>query len=294
MNRRRVPKLSVIVNWRTIGITMCAAITFIVSALQVPAMAEPQPSEQLPNEFLDACDAQAKAFGSYDSVIAKAVNALVAMGVFTETEFHPVTIGFCDLRLVDGPVATTSCARNAILLDSGYAARDQELVVNATLAHEMKHHLQHGVQKTKFGDGYCSSAQYDTDKTWMEEEADAFGDAVGALFFVGRPVEIINECAVPVSVYLEADNPISTSSDAATFTNIPAGSTIVSTERAISKFFKLYAETKTNADHKKTWGNARMAHQRRIDGNIYGLKNVALNNPSRSIGPFQMTLTCND
>lgn len=269
----------------------------VISAVMVgtPAAALEQfPSDEIPQDFLDACDARAMPFDAYDPVISDAVNALIDMGVFSQEEFQPVTIGFCDLRSVQGPVATASCARNSILLDSRYAEKDKNLVLQATLAHEMKHHLQHKAQKAEHGDGYCSSARYLDDKSWMEEEADAFGDEVAALFFVGRPVEIINECAGPASFYLEADNPVSTNGDAPTFTDIPARSTILSTERAVSKYFKLYAKATIDSDRQKTWGDAGMADRRRIDGDIYGLKNVSLGNPSRSKGPFQLRLACND
>ncbi|MEO1242100.1 MAG: hypothetical protein AAFX54_09335 [Pseudomonadota bacterium] len=246
----------------------------------------------MPQHILEACDARAMPFGAYDQEIAASVEALTDMGVFTTAEFSDVKIGFCDLRTADGPAATTSCTRDIILLDSGYAKGDQSLVRNATLAHEMKHVLQHHAQIETYGESYCSSAQYRADKKWMEAEADAFGDGVAKLFFEGRFVEIRNECANAASVYLEADNPIAASDDPPAFMDIPAHSAMRAQERAASKFFKLYAETKSAPAEKQRWGGPAMAYKRFIGGISYGLQQVTLSNSERSTGPFYLTLAC--
>lgn len=277
-----MPSLSVIV---------LVVIVLSLSAISL-ATASRFSSNELPEDYLDACDNRAKAFGAYDRRIADAADELAAMGVFDIEEFHDVKIGFCDLRKINGPMATTSCVRDIILLDSGYDARNQSLVMKATLAHEMEHVFQHRELKAKHGEDYCFTDRYAADKAWMEEEADAFGDAVAALFFTGRPVEIRNECPVAVSVYLEADNPVSSVGGALTFMEAPPRSTIASPERAISKFFKLYAETEPYRGGVKVWRDAHMAHTRIIEGNRYGLKSLALPNAARSTGPFRMTLSC--
>ncbi|MEM9616828.1 MAG: hypothetical protein AAF936_02615 [Pseudomonadota bacterium] len=246
----------------------------------------------MPQRILEVCDARAMPFGAYDQKIAASVEALTDMGVFNEAEFYDVKVGFCDLRSADGPAATTSCARDIILLDSGYARAGQSLVRNATLAHEMKHVFQHRAQKAAYGDDYCDSDQYVSDKTWLEKEADAFGDGVAKLFFTGRAVEIRNECANAVSVYLEADNPIAASDDPPAFIDIPAHSAMRGREKAASKFFKLYAETKSASVNKQRWGGPKMAYKRLIGDKSYGLQQVTLSNSERSAGPFYLTLAC--
>lgn len=246
----------------------------------------------MPQHILETCDALAMPFGGYDQRIAASVEALTDMGVFTTAEFYDVKIGLCGLRAADGPAATTSCTRDIILLDSGYAKGDQSLVRNATLAHEMKHVFQHRAKKAAYGDDYCDSAQYASDKPWMEKEADAFGDGVAKLFFTGRSVEIRNECANAVSVYLEADNPIAASDDPPVFMDMPAHSTMHTPEKAASKFFKLYAETRSAPAEKQRWGGPAMAYKRFIGGRSYGLQQVTLSNPERAGGPFYLTLAC--
>lgn len=275
----------------SLHVIVLAVIAMLLLAI-LPATASRFSSDQLPQDYLNACDDRAKAFGAYDRRIADAADDLTAMGVFKSEELHDVKIGFCDLRKINGPMATTSCTDDIILLDSGYAARDQGLVMKATLAHEMKHVLQHRELKEEFGEDYCFTDRYVADKSWMEEEADAFGNAVAALFFTGRPVEIRNDCPVAVSVYLEADNPISSMAGALQFMTAPPRSTIASSERAISKFFKLYAETEPYRGGIKVWRDARMAHTRIIEGGRYGLKSLTLPNAARSTGPFRMTLSC--
>ncbi|GEM_PF-2803118 len=257
-----------------------------------PANAEPVSSDALPQEILDVCDARAMPFGGYEPAIAAAAADLIAMGVFTSEEFSNVKIGFCGLRDAQGPAATASCARDSILLDIGYAAKDQNLVRNATLAHEMKHYLQHSERKAEFGQDYCSSDQYAADKTWMEEEADAFGDDVAALFFTGRMVEIKNECPVAASVYLEADRPMPAIGDSASFIEVAPHATVVLDGRATSNLFRIYAETTPSHGQKRIWGGAGASDTRVIDGKVYGLKRITLSSASRSAGPFEMRLSC--
>lgn len=256
------------------------------------AAANPLPSEELPQPMLEACEERAAPLGRYDRPIAAAVEALTGMGVFEKAEFRGVKIGFCGLREAGGPVATISCARDIILLDSGYAAKDQSLVMSATLAHEMKHYLQHAAQKQKFGPDYCSSGRYAEDKTWMEEKADAFGDEAAALFFTGRGVEIKNECAAPLSVYLEPEHPMSAIGDSLSLTDVAPQSTVALPGRALSKFFKTYAATGGGDGRQTIRGGARAPDKRIIDGKVYGVSPVTLSNASRTDGPFQLSLSC--
>lgn len=277
-------------EWPAIALFLFVAAGALLAART--AAASPVPSDEISPTLLHACDEQAMPFGGYDPAIAAAVADLTAMGVFTEAEFHSVKIGFCALRAVEGPAATISCARDIILLDSGQSANDKRLVRNANLAHEMKHYLQHSAQKAVFGERYCFNDQYAKNKIGMEEEADAFGDEVAALFFAGRSVEIKNECPVPVSIYLEADRPVWAAGGALDFTQVAPHATVVHAERSASKFFRVYAETQTSGGPKRIWGAARSADSRIIAGKSYGLKPVTLSNASRSNGPFRMTLSC--
>lgn len=258
------------------------------------AMAVLNSSDNISREILDQCDEQALAYEDYDAIIAAAAEGLAALGVFTKSEFRGVKIGFCDLQRVQGPVATTSCARDTILLDTKYANKDESLVLKTTLSHEMKHYFQHRGQKIRFGENYCFSDQYKSDKAWMEEEADAFGDNVAALLFIGRTVEIKNNCPVAVTVYLEDDDPLGPAPDGARFIDIAPQSTVTAPGQSRSKFFKFYAQSEPVRGERRFWRNATMAHRRMINGKAYGLKQTTLSNRSRATGPFQMKLSCSN
>ena len=271
---------------------MASVFVFLPLAPLSPAAANPMPSSEIAQDVLAACEARAEPFGGDDRTINEAAMALIDMGVFNATDFSDVKIGFCGLRAARGPVATTSCASDTILLDAGYAVDDEKLALKATLAHEMQHYFQHREQKAKFGDGYCESARYQADKAWMEAEADAFGDDVAALFFLGRATEITNDCPVPARVYLEADMPRAARDEFPGFVEVAANATAAAPERALSKFFRLYAEATPDEGRKRVWGGSAMSDKRAIDGKIYGLTPVALEAPSRSTGPFQLTLSC--
>lgn len=260
--------------------------------LPSPAIAAPLPADVLPQGALEVCDAEAAPFERYNPKILVAVEALAGMGVFDESDFRDVKIGFCDLRRMNGPAATTSCAHDTILMDSGYAGKNKSIVLNATLAHEMIHVFQHRAKRAAFGDGYCSSDQYAADKASMEIEADAFGDAVGALFFSGRGVEIQNDCPVAVSVYLEAERPVSTKGGFPDFIDIAPGETVSSPERSYSKVFRYHARSKPLENRAWVWGSAYDARDRIIDGEAFGVKQIALANRHASTGPFLLHLSC--
>ncbi len=277
-----------ILDHAALALAGCVAL----SVSENPASANALSSEQISQELLEACDARAKPFGRYDDSVAQSVDALTEMGVFSAREIQSVKIGYCELRRANGPAGTTSCAQEIILLDSGYAANDRSIVRAATLAHEIKHVLQHRAHIARHGDGYCESDQYIADKGWMEVEADAFGDGVAELFFAGRAVEIKNECPVSVSIYLEADKPMPVAGDAVGFIEAPPLAVVHSPERAMSRFFKVYAKTEAKDGERKLYGGATMATKRDIAGKTYGLESVALSNADPSKGPFQMTLSC--
>ena len=249
-------------------------------------------SDEMPQQVLDECDDRANAFGAYDRIIQAATNDLVAIGVFADDEFRGVKVGFCELHRFRGPVATTSCAHDAILLDDKHMSRDQRLLLRANLGHEMKHYFQHQEQKGRLGESYCYGDQYTADKIWMEAEADRFGDEVAALFFVGRPIEIYNSCAVSISVYLEGDALISDNRTQHDFFEVPPRSTVKAPAASMSKFIWFYAESDFYDGQRWVWSDPSRAQKRLIDGKAFGLKRYRLSNLSRTTGPFLMSLSC--
>ncbi len=257
-----------------------------------PASAEPLTADRLPPALLGACDANAAPFGAYDLAVARSVAALDGMGAIWKDEFATVRIGFCGLVAAGGPVAAASCADDIILLDEKYAAEGQALALNATLAHEMKHHFQHRAAKARHGDAYCESAAYAAGKEAMETEADAFGEAVGELFFLGRPVEIVNECVSPVAVYLEADEPAAAQEGDPAFETVAARSARVLRARAYASRFYYHAQTLGATGPRVVFENRSSPHRRFIDGRQIRLKEARLDAAGREKGPFRLTLSC--
>ena len=140
------------------------------------ANAAPLSAVKLPPELLAACDEKTKPLENLVGPIRAAADNLINAGIFTAEDFEGVRLGFCELRKANGPVATASCREDVILLDVKYADRSEALVRSATLAHEMKHILQHRKLRAAFGVSYCLSDDYEAGKPEMEKEADAFGD----------------------------------------------------------------------------------------------------------------------
>ncbi len=254
------------------------------------AIAAPRPADALPASLLEHCDQQAKPFERYARTIGAAASALVDMGVFAEADFRGVKIGFCGLRGAQGPVATTACASDTILLDHKYDHPGQTLTLLATLSHEMKHYFQHRDRKAEFGANYCDSARYNADKPWMEAEADAFGDAVAELFVLGRVVEIVNDCPSPLSIVVEPDRPASAGGDALGFLEIAPHDTAHWTVNALSKHVRFYAETDIGGE-KKIWRGETRANMRFVDGRSYRLTRISLGNQQASKVPFQLRLS---
>ncbi|MBI1393562.1 MAG: hypothetical protein GC152_12540 [Alphaproteobacteria bacterium] len=277
-------------NWIAVALALLALSASPIARAQ--ALAEALPADALAPAFLAECDARAAASGAYDPEIAGAVLALTNLGVFDRDAFEGVKIGFCPLRVAGGPVATTSCADDVILLDVKYADPAQRLVLNATLAHEMTHYLQHQEGKAASGDGYCASAAYAADKAWMEREADAFGDAVGELFVIGRAVEVRNDCATAVSVYVEAAAPMAGSDQAIGFLTVAPGMSAHWPERSTSRLHQFYAETAENSGEARAWRGADGGRRRFIGGQTIQLREISLPAAAPADGPFRLTLSC--
>lgn len=254
--------------------------------------AAPIPAQNLAPEVLEQCDASAEKFRSFHPAIKSSARTLIDLGAFTEAEFRNVKIGYCGLRTANGPVATTSCRNDIILLDENYRLDNQRLVMTATLAHEMKHYLQHAQQRTRYGPGYCESEHYEKDKRWMEIDADKFGDEVAALLFAGRPVEIRNRCSSPLSLYLETATPRAAIQSFFDFLEVPPLSNAVTPHRSTSKFFKVYARSENADGNRVILRDTSESETRDIGGKTYRLKNITMASKARSSGPFVLRLTC--
>ncbi len=260
-------------------------------ALATPAGAEPLTADLLAPQLLADCEDKAPPFDRYAPPVAAAARSLIDIGVFAAEEFVDVRVGFCALQAAGGPVATASCGDGVILLDEKYARPDQALVLGATLAHEMKHHLQHREKKARFGAGYCEGARYAADKPSLEAEADAFGDAVGELFVSGRAVEIINACEEPVLVYLEPDDPVAVRGAAPRFQRIAAKSSAFAAERALTATVRFHARTMA-ARAAFVWQDRTSPHSRIVEGRSIRLREMRLSAAGREKGPFRLRLTC--
>jgi hypothetical protein len=256
------------------------------------AAAEPLTAGELPPSLLAACDARVRSYKEYAPPIAEAAAALVRLGVFREREFQDAKIGFCDLKRARGPLAATSCEEGLILLDAQYADERQALPLRVTLAHEMKHHLQHTEKKARFGEAYCAGAQYRADKPALEAAADAFGDKVAGLLVLGREIEIANACDAPVSIYLEADDPAAIRDGAASFQHAPARAAVISPERALSGKVRFYAKSAAKDGLFHVWHDSAGPHSRIVEGRPVRLKAMTLAAAKREEGPFRLRLTC--
>jgi hypothetical protein len=271
---------------------IAARLAAAFASLAAPSAAEPLTADLLPPDLLSACEADADPSGRYAPPIAASVRALADIGVFAAKEFDGVRIGFCALQAAGGPVATASCADGVILLDEKYARPGESLTLQATLAHEMKHHFQHEDRKARFGQAYCDSARYVADKPALEAEADAFGDAVGELFVRGRAVEIVNACDAPVSIYLEADDPVAVRGAEPRFQQIAAKSSAPAAERAMSGTVRFHARTTAAARPAFVWQDRTSPHSRIVEGRSIRLTERRLSAMGREQGPFRLRLSC--
>ncbi|MFN3958519.1 MAG: hypothetical protein ACK4NP_01250 [Parvularculaceae bacterium] len=263
-----------------------------MTSLQASAAAETLTADAMPPALLAECDARAEPFARYAPPIAEAAAALIRLGVFMEREFHDARIGLCDLKRARGPLAATSCEDGVILLDAQFADPGQTLPLRVTLAHEMKHHLQHAEKKARFGEAYCAGAQYGADKQELEAEADAFGDNVAGLLVLGRAVEIVNACDAAVLIYLEADDPAAIRDAAASFQRAPAKTAVISPERAFSGKVRFFAQSAPKDGQFHVWREGAGPHSRIVEGRPVRLKAMTLAAAGRDEGPFRLRLTC--
>ncbi|MEM8772840.1 MAG: hypothetical protein AAGD92_14430 [Pseudomonadota bacterium] len=268
------------------------AVTFFLQSFSGVA-AQSHASDQIPEAVLDACDRDAEAYEHYDTAIASAANDLIALGVFSKTEFQGVKTGYCDLLKLRGPVGTTSCRRDTILLDEKYKDERQKLVLAATLAHEMKHVLQHREQKAQYGDIYCESDQYEADKAWMEDDADAFGDSVAGLLFVGRSIRIENRCPFPVSIFPGVGSPVSSHAHDVDIVEAGPRATLETDLRSARRDFEFFAKGVSDEGRLQTWRG--MKDDPKVGRPSQDEHNeVRLQASARSTGPFVLRFSCDD
>ena len=267
------------------------AVPPAVGAPQFSSLQRPLSANDLPASLLNVCDAKAAGMGYYAGPIADAMLVLIELGVLSFDDFRGVSIGFCGLRAAGGPVGTTSCAEDIILLDSNYAGTGQELALAATLAHEMKHVRQHRQKRAARGIQYCDSTRYRLDAPTLEAEADAFGDATARLALLGRSLEIHNGCAGPVHVHLETEKPIARAPADIGFHEIAAGKTIVWPGRTASSAALFHAWSK---EVSPSIDGARNGQRVIIDGAPYFMSRARLSVQAPTRGPFRLTIDCDE
>lgn len=261
----------------------------VLSALGGSSAAEaPLTADRLRQSLLAACEAGAAPYGSYDRAIAQGAVALIGIGALSAEDFSAVRIGFCALRAAGGPVGVTACGEDVILLDDKYRNAKQSLVLSATLAHEVKHVLQHRAERAARGKAWCDSADYVEQKASLEAEADEFGDAAAALVALGRPIEITSACDKPLTVYLEADDAVGAADPS--FLRIAAKGSARAADRALSPralYFAEAAPTPKGEARSRQSGNTRI-----VEGRLISLKAARLVAADRLETPFRLTLSC--
>lgn len=253
------------------------------------ASSAPLPANRLPEAFLAACEAAAPSYGGYERAIAEGAAALIAIGALSGDDFAAARIGFCPLRAEGGPFGVTACGEDVILLDDKYRKGKDALVLSATLAHEMKHVLQHRGRRAARGRAWCDSADYASERDALEAEADAFGDGAAALVALGRPVEIASACDRPLTVYVEAEDAVAVAGAEPLFLSIPARGAAIAADRARSPGALYFAESAPPAPG----AGARGGGQTRIvEGRLIRLRPARLAAPPRLDGRFRLTLSC--
>lgn len=268
-----------------------AAIYFLLAAIFAGAPAHsldgagPLPSSALDQGLLAECEANAAAYSNFDPSVHTAIDRLEALDVFNAFEFGAVKIGFCDLRSVNGPVATTSCAEDTILLDQKYRDDSDSDILLSTLAHEMKHYQHHAAQKRQFGEQYCRSPQYRRDRIWMENVAGRFGDDVAALAFVGRPIEVVNNCPEPISVFIDGVSVRRDTKEMAETIVIPRNATKQTSVTANARTIQYFA----SGDRLALPGDG---DERIINGERRRLSHTVMTARARGAGPFVLRIVC--
>jgi hypothetical protein len=264
----------------------------MVTSLILTLAAQAAPADALPRDLLARCDANAAIIQSAAPAILNSVAALERMGVLNRADFDDVKIGFCPLVEAGGPVATTACASDIILLDEKYTRAEQSFVLNATLAHEMKHLMQHRARRARYGAAYCASARYAAEKPQLEIEADAFGDATSALFSQGRPIEVTNGCALPLAIYVEPADPVAIADAAPALSVIAPHQRKELNMRALSSNALFYARTQPASGPAHVFERKSGPHLRFIEGRAYHLREARLSSAGRTDGPFRLRLSC--
>ena len=275
---------------RPVATVACVAQFFFLSIADAADNIGPLPSSALDQAMLSDCDALARPYGDYQQEVWSAIDALDRLGVFAPEEFRNVRIGICDLRSQNGPVATTSCERNTILLDEKYENDASQFSLVSTLAHEMKHVLQHAVKKEQYGDVYCSSDQYVRDKDALERDADAFSVAVEKIAFLGRPVEIENTCPSAVEVYVDGESVRFEEPDSYQIVSVKPNTTISANATSTSKSIQYYAATTLSDGLRRYWRGG--GEERIIDGVRHQLAPVDLETSARASGSFVLRVHC--
>lgn len=249
-------------------------------------------SDKVPADIIAACEAAARPFGAFDAAVETAIGDLDALGVLLREDFSGVRIGFCPLAAHDGPVATTACAADVILLDAKYAGPGAGPLLRSTLAHEMRHVRQHRARRAQLGPGYCAGADYRGERAALEAEAEAFGDETAALFFVGRPIAIRNDCPVAIRLYLEGEGLAGAGGAPAGPFIAPARSTAPIGAATTSRHIRFYALSEPKDSRRWVWRAAQGADRRFIGGRTVGLKPMTLAAPRAPDAPFRLVLSC--
>ncbi len=278
---------------RYLRLSAKAAIIALVQFLAPVNAADssgPMPSSALDQAMLAECEGHASAYGEYHHEVQSTIEALDRLGVFAPEEFQSVKIGFCDLRRHGGPVATTSCDKDAILLDEKYEDESSRFAMMSTLAHEMKHVLQHAENKRRYGDAYCSSEQYVKDKDSLERDADAFSVEVEKIAFLGRPVEIENTCPTAVEVYIDGESVRFHESNSDQFTTVLPNSKISANVMSTSKSIQYFAATTLANGGRRYWRGG--GEERIIDGVRQQLAPIELESRVRASGSFILRVHC--
>jgi hypothetical protein len=274
---------------------ICAAVASLAlpsASAADPLTPAPLTVDLLPPRLLADCDARAEPVERAAPQIARAAHALTDLGVLAAAAFDGARLGFCALQDAGGPVAAASCNDGVILLDEKYAVDGQSLVLLATLAHEMTHHLQHRARKARHGEAYCGSALYTEEKPGLEAAADAFGDGAAALYALGRAIEIVNTCDDPVSVFVEARDPVAVRGAQAAFQRVPARAAAIAPERALSGRLRFYAATAPATGPKHLWQDLASPYPRIVEGRLVRPRETRAAPTGPLKGPFRLRLSC--
>lgn len=293
-----------------LAVLMCFTVRMPMAAGE----AVPLTGDQLDPAFLARCEANAYSLEQglepppddalndtlYDA-LNDALADLASLDIVDNGAVAGMRAAFCPLKVQGGPLATTACAGEIILLDSGLAAADQRFALAVTLAHEITHVTQIRTAKAAQPGGYCNAGAFDRDAPGFEAEADRVSAQVRDLFVLGRAVDIHNQCTVPVRVFLELDHPQTGASGSVETLVLAPQSTARASSRALSRWVRFYASTDpanppatSRAADKKIWQSRSRRYARFLEGRIYRFMREALPAAAPTTGPFLLTLSCTD